>query len=62
MMIIPMLEMLKQISISSLITMKIKINLLEKENKMSFKSVFINNMFKITTKVLMIGKSLYFKM
>ena len=35
MMIIPMLEMLKQSSISSLITTKVKIGLLEKKNKNS---------------------------
>ena len=61
MMIIPVLGMLKKSSISILKTIKVKIGLLEKENKMSLKNVFIHPIFKITTKVLMIGKSLYLR-
>ena len=54
-----MLERLKQSFISDLKTIKVNNDLLEKENRMSHKHVFIHTMFKITIKVLMIGKSPY---
>ena len=60
-MILAMLERLKQSSAFGLIIIKVNTNLFEKENRMHHKSVFIHTMYKIATKVLMIGKSLYFR-
>ena len=55
-MILPKLKGLKQSSVFGLPTKNT--DLFEKENRMYHKSVFIHTMFKIATKVLMIGKSL----
>ena len=60
-MILPMLERLKQSSTFGLIIIKVNIDLFEKGNRMYHKSVFIHTMYKIATKVLMIGKSLYLR-
>ena len=54
-MMLPLLERLKQSSAFGLVNA----DLLEKENRMYYKSVFIHTMYKIVTRVLMIGKSLY---
>ena len=54
-MMLPMLERLKQSSAFGLVNT----DLLEKENRMYHKSVFIHTMYKIVTRVLMIGKPLY---
>ena len=54
-MILPMLEKLKQSFVFSLIT-KVNTDLFEKENRMYHKSGFIHTIFKIATQVLMIGK------
>ena len=56
-----MLETLKQISAFGLKIIKVNTNFLEKESRMYHKSVFIHTMYKIATKVLMIGKSLYLR-
>ena len=56
-----MLERLKQSSAFGLIILKVKIDLFEKENRMYYKNVFIHTMYKIATKILMIGKSLYLR-
>ena len=60
-MILPMLERLKQSSTFGLIIIKVNIDLFENGNRMYHKSVFIHTMYKIATKVLMIGKSLYLR-
>ena len=44
-----------------LITVKVNTDLFEKESRMYHRSAFVHNMFKIATKVLMIGKSLYLR-
>ena len=59
-MILPMLERLKQSSAFGLIIMKGNTDLFEKENRMYHKSVFIHTMYKISIKVL-IGKSFYLR-
>ena len=55
MMILPMLEKLKQSFVFGSIIMKAD-NLFEKEKRMYHRSVFIHTTFKIATEVLMIGK------
>ena len=56
-----MLERLKQSSVLDLITIKVNTDIFEKENRMCHRKVFIDIMFKTTTKVLMIGMSLYLR-
>ena len=48
-------------SIFDLIIIKVNNDLFEKENRMYHRSVFIHTMYKIATKVLMIGKSLHLR-
>ena len=57
-MMLPMLERLKQSFSSGLITITVNIDLLKKESRMSFKSVYIHTIFKIATKVLTIESHL----
>ena len=57
-----MLERLKQSSAFGFIIIKVNTDLFEKKNRMYHKSVFIHTMYKIATKVLMIGKSLFWEM
>ena len=55
-MILPMLEKLKQSFAFGLIIIKVNTDLFEKENRMYHRTVFIHTIFKIDTEVLMIGK------
>ena len=55
-MILSMLEKLKQSFVISLIITKVNTDLLEKENIMYHRSIFIHIMLKIATEVLMTGK------
>ena len=55
-MILPMLEKLKQSFLFGLIIIKVNTDLFEKQNRMYHRSVFIHTIFKIVTEVLMIGK------
>ena len=55
-MILLMLEKLKQSFVFSLIFIKINTDLFEQENRMYHRSVFIYTIFKIATEVLMNGK------
>ena len=60
-MTLPMLEMIKHSSVLNLIIIKVNTNLFEKKNRMYHKSVFIHTIYKIATKVMIIGKSLYLR-
>ena len=60
-MILPILERLKQRSAFGLAIIKLNTDLFEKENRVYYKSVFIHTLYKIATRVLMIGKSLYLR-
>ena len=60
-MILSMLEKIKESSAFGLIIINVNTDLFEKENRMYHKSVFIHTMYDIATKVLMIGKSLYLR-
>ena len=60
-MILSMLERIKESSAFGLIIINVNTDLFEKENRMYHKSVFIHTMYDIATKVLMIGKSLYLR-
>ena len=55
-MILPMLEKLKQSFVFGLIIIKVNTDLFEKENRTYHRSVFIHTIFKIAIEVLMIGK------
>ena len=59
--ILPILENLKQTFIFRLIFMKVNTNLFEKKNRIYHRSVFIHTIFKIVTEILMIGKFLYLR-
>ena len=60
-MILPILERLKQRSAFGLAIIKLNTDLFEKENRVYYKSVFIHILYKIATRVLMIGKSFYLR-
>ena len=60
-MTLPMLEMIKHSSVLNLIIIKVNTNLFEKKNRMYHKSDFIHTIYKIATKVMIIGKSLYLR-
>ena len=60
-MILPMLGRLKKSSTFGLIIIKANTDLFEKENRMKYKIVFIHTIYKIATKVLTIGNSLYLR-
>ena len=55
-MILPMLGKLKQSFVFGLIFIKVNTNLLEKENRMFYRSIFVHTVFKIFTEILMIEK------
>ena len=55
-MILLILEKLKQSFVFGLIIIKVNTDLFEKENRMYHRSVFIHTIFKTATEVLMIGK------
>ena len=55
-MILPMLEKLKQSFVFGLIIIKVNTDLFEKENRTYHRRVFIHTIFKIAIEVLMIGK------
>ena len=54
-MILPMLEKLKQSFVFGLIIITINTDLFKKENRMYHRSIFIHTIFKDATEVLMIG-------
>ena len=56
MMILSVLEKLKQSFVFGLIIIKINTDLFEKEYRMYHRSVLIHGIIKIATEVLMIGK------
>ena len=60
-MILHMLERLKQSSTFGLIIIKAKTDLFEKENRINYKIVFIHTMYKIATKILTTGNSIYLR-
>ena len=60
-MIFPMLERLKQSFTFGLIIIRVNTDLFKKENRMYHKSAFIHTMYKIGTKVLIIGKLIYLR-
>ena len=60
-MILPISERLKQRSAFGLAIIKLNTDLFEKENRVYYKSVFIHTLYKIATRVLMIGKTLYLR-
>ena len=55
-MILPMLEKIKQSFVFGLIILKVNTDLFEKENITYHRSVFIHTIFKTAIEVLMIGK------
>ena len=55
-MILPMLEKLKQSFVFGSIIIKVNTDPFRKENRTYHRSVFIHTIFKIATEVLMIGK------
>ena len=55
-MILPMLEKIKQSFVFGLIILKVNTDLFEKENITYHRSVFIHTLFKTAIEVLMIGK------
>ena len=57
-MVVYMFETLKKSSTFGLIIITVNTNLFEKPNRMYHRSFFINTIFKIASKSLMIGKSL----
>ena len=60
-MILPILGKLKQSFVFGLIIIKTNTDLFEKENRMYHRSVFIYNIFRIATEVLMMGKKVYLR-